>query len=965
MAEDERRAEEASRNSPWAQMLHSAGMRLVPLLVSTGSLLGFIAFAGAVIVWTRLSAVEVPPDQAITAFPRGELVAIGASLLLLYGFFGGLAVLGAFLIDRGGRPTQGMAYGLLTLLLVEGLGAIAFAAGNWGSDKSAAVLLFAFPVVFAMWAISLGGLSELRDELHVRRMEVRPPHWTPGVLRPGGDPAVGVVGDAESERWSSAVNPSLGAGVAGIVVLGVLSAAGASDGLLLGAASVFLLALLGVVAFYLRREWERTRPRRREGRRGEEKETEALADREERWLRSRMQAPDREKWRQWREGEGQAVEDLRLARRRPYRLYLTGPGTAVVVVALLAAAVLPAGHLGELWLAASLVGAAVISMWLWRIAIFTREKVIWFGLAVFLALPLFGTLMTMARNIDNPQMQPLALIRNTDGPDEAIQGLYVTEAKDRVYFATVATDGCGGELTDNSGRLLWVPKEEVVAMSIGPVQGVEEAARTSLEMAFDLTPAVETPAGDSVSLTVGEERSERGGVGKPAPLRVQRLENVGPSVRPNFGRGLRLEPEDPGPGERVTLQMTAPVGEGFGATRAGRTIRVGGVPARIAINPTLDGARAEFVKTSEGERLELDREGLYVRGDAQRDDAGETEWEMVRFDPALHEGEPRFVRLAPDSEVVKPYTSAGDHPGTYLKLKRASGAGAGPGGRPEELAPARVTFKGSAKGERLDSRLWRQAWNKERVQFYVPEKATTGVVTVDCEQLAGQPLLRVSRAPTAKVSVRMRSGSGRVVFNSRHSKNHDGQKLARSWQIAGRRLGAKPKVAVELPPRTAPYAARLAVSNRDGHSDVVRLRLLRLPAARFGFDSDRLAGRGSLDRARRAVRAAIERERRRGGTPAVELHGHADDVGSGAYNVRLSRRRVENVRRALFPAEDDRDGRPKVPIVVQAFGESCPIDRRGGRRPLNRRVEVFVLGDGATVAPGKGCRTGHLRRTSW
>ena len=95
---------------------------------------------------------------------------------------------------------------------------------------------------------------------------------------------------------------------------------------------------------------------------------------------------------------------------------------------------------------------------------------------MFLSVPLFGALSLMARNVGYPEAQPLALIRKTDGPDESIQSLYVTEASDRVYFANVATEGCGREVKRHSGRPLWVPSDEEVAMSVGPLQSIKEAS---------------------------------------------------------------------------------------------------------------------------------------------------------------------------------------------------------------------------------------------------------------------------------------------------------------------------------------------------------------------------------------------------------------------------------------------------------------------------------------------------------
>ena len=197
------------------------------------------------------------------------------------------------------------------------------------------------------------------------------------------------------------------------------------------------------------------------------------------------------------------------------------------------AVVVPAAILKELWLAASLSSLVVLGMGLWRVASLDKERFIWYGLAVFLSVPLFGTLMLMARNLDNPQAQPIAVIRSTDGPDEALQGLYVTENSERIYLANIATEGCRQEITPGSGRLLWVPKDEVVAMSVGPLQDVDDAGRAALEMSYALTPSVETSTGTPVNLRVkrpqppqGERQEEKGG-GAAAPTGSDGLRRAG------------------------------------------------------------------------------------------------------------------------------------------------------------------------------------------------------------------------------------------------------------------------------------------------------------------------------------------------------------------------------------------------------------------------------------------------------
>lgn len=73
----------------------------------------------------------------------------------------------------------------------------------------------------------------------------------------------------------------------------------------------------------------------------------------------------------------------------------------------------------------------------------------------------------------------------------------------------------------------------------------------------------------------------------------------------------------------------------------------------------------------------------------------------------------------------------------------------------------------------------------------------------------------------------------------------------------------------------------------------------------------------------------------------IELHGHCDAVGSDAYNIRLSTRRVKAVEQYLLG-----NGWEKKEItVVQAYGERRPLNDNATEtdRSLNRRVEIRIL----------------------
>lgn len=942
----------------WTDLLKEAGKQLVPIVISTGSLLGFIAFAGAVVAWTRLNAVEVAPDQAIVAFPRSELIAMGASLLLLFGSFGALAVLGVFLIDRGGRPTQGMAYGLLALVGLEGLALIAISTEFLSFEWVTATLCFLLPLAFAAWLASLGTFSELRDELPGRETELRGPLPRSGLMRPDNDQRV----FASRPVLFSCLAAFLAVAGSGAVLIANHSLEVAFAFATFGGAA-FLLA----VAAVLHLESQRTDSRRTTAERNEQRETARLVAREEEWTDSQADVRSRERLENWQKGERRAIEDLRIARRRPYRLYLTWKGTAAIVAALTAAAVLPALVVGEIWLGVSVAVAVVLAMWLWRIAIFTREKIVWLGLAVFLSVPLFGVVMTTVRNLADPQIQPLALIRSSDRADEAIQGLYVTEAKDRVYFATVATDGCDDDLMPNSGRLLWVPKDEVVAMSIGPSQSVQDAAKTSLEMAYALTPAVETPAGDSVSLTAGEMRSEEGGLGEEAPLTVQRLENVGSAIRRTFGGGVRLDPEQAGPGDEVRLTMRDPVGDGFGARREQKNVRVGGVPAEIVVNPVLEARRAEFVKTVNGKRLKLEKGAVYGQRTVMTETGEETE--MVPWYAGL--GVERYVRLKPGQGIVGTSDGGEDEENLFLKL---TDRGVGAERPHDELQQdTEITFQEKKQPAKLAPTLYRQAWNEDEIKFVVPEKGSTGTVTVDCAQLAGEPLLRLDPPPQAGFAVRMAASGQAVALDGRRS-GHDGEIKARRWALDGDRLrpprarrdGKKRSSDVfawaRLPLRLGTHRIRLTVRDGRGEIDTASAYVLRVP--RVG---GLLNAEGEGDERTEKEAKSLKRLSDVLGTlvQSVEpteiwVDGHSGSAsrkgllkGARAAVTRLMNREVaENAGLA------DR----ALKVRLRGFEDRCGVVPSGSGR---RAIDLWIVDAGVRVLPPVGCSARTFAVMGW
>lgn len=75
----------------------------------------------------------------------------------------------------------------------------------------------------------------------------------------------------------------------------------------------------------------------------------------------------------------------------------------------------------------------------------------------------------------------------------------------------------------------------------------------------------------------------------------------------------------------------------------------------------------------------------------------------------------------------------------------------------------------------------------------------------------------------------------------------------------------------------------------------------------------------------------------------VMIEGHTDNVGSDQYNVFLSQRRADAVKKALM----DR-GIPADRIVTKGYGKTYPVagNNTAAGRQQNRRVEVVVLNPG-------------------
>jgi outer membrane protein OmpA-like peptidoglycan-associated protein len=198
--------------------------------------------------------------------------------------------------------------------------------------------------------------------------------------------------------------------------------------------------------------------------------------------------------------------------------------------------------------------------------------------------------------LDDPVVQPAALVRSGDRPQEALQGLYVTDNDEEVWLASVATTDCAhSNLRPGSGRIFSVPRDEVVAKEVGPLQSVRDAAIRAPRLARELiatrvAPASEdkgesaengevqesaTSAARGPATTRRGRASRKGGVDRGAPS--QRALTVAPAIR--YEPDIEVEPSTGSTSGEITIRTVGDSGSDFGSSPG--TVTIGGAMAHI------------------------------------------------------------------------------------------------------------------------------------------------------------------------------------------------------------------------------------------------------------------------------------------------------------------------------------------------------------------------------------------------
>jgi hypothetical protein len=602
-----------ARRDDWPGYLREVIGRLGIALLALGGLVAFVAAVGGAIAWTRFRAAERPADQALDKLPQGELVATGAVTLALYGVLGLFAAAAVYLIDSPARHTndrrsRGLSRGLLLLVAAESLvlSMLLVEDKGWRRFGVAAMLLILvlllclvitraptrwakvgdseldrdFPsakeATIAFFKRFVSGVSEeeRRAERETRQREEEARREEDRKAKDEGRKAKPVPCDPL---------PAVTLGMQRFIAL-VMA-------LTVGCVAAAVLADTADRVSFISFDMESVIP-------NDAWTWPALIG-----LSLLILIPGAAFGLRW-------AEDGNTHRPSPESLYLTREGGAVMFIFSASAIAAPALVLWEWWIAAAVALAVLLGVFAWMVASRAVKTDIWYSVVVFASVPFLGAAVGIIRNAADPQVQPLAFVHVAPGqPAEAIQGIYVTETDDTLYFASVATDRCGNEVVDNSGRMLSVPQDEVRAMMLGPAQSVGDAGRKSVEMFQALTgkdlvaprgPRLEvigaTPGDPTLKDPDGDGQADEGApvTGEsavdPRPERGLDLA-AGPTLRREFTEEQRLSPSRVHVGQTVAL-----IGDGFDDKPLGRTVHVGGLVAPLANTAAAEDIRESTIR---------------------------------------------------------------------------------------------------------------------------------------------------------------------------------------------------------------------------------------------------------------------------------------------------------------------------------------------------------------------------------
>lgn len=220
-----------------------------------------------------------------------------------------------------------------------------------------------------------------------------------------------------------------------------------------------------------------------------------------------------------REPDPPTLADLRDARERE-RLggdpLVREPRRQLKSIALVIAtvvAVLSAG-LGWIFYGQAVAAAVIVSSGLAAICFGVAEASgtrFWpYALSVFFSIALFGAVFSTWRLAESPKLNPVALLRVSEGRTSAVIGLLVARREDLYWLGAVSLQCEDGSRTDQGvrrrGRIFSIPRSEVRADEIGALIHLKDAdnqARALLRELIRRHPEAQDPGSKAARIVPG------------------------------------------------------------------------------------------------------------------------------------------------------------------------------------------------------------------------------------------------------------------------------------------------------------------------------------------------------------------------------------------------------------------------------------------------------------------------------
>jgi hypothetical protein len=422
--------------------LSELAWKALPAIGSAIGFAGFVAIVGGAIEWIRFDAAHLPATQAVLAVPKQELVIEGARALIVYVVAAVLAVLLVYLIDRNGDATRQTARGLV---VVGGIGLLVSVILIRGHHKwSTYLLLIAALMWITLVAFYFVGLA-MQDFRRRSKLRQAGAHVIDVLdaltsAEDARDDADEVVRESPTDANKTACAQAHG------------DAAGARKRFK-RAVEEWTFAADRVIVLH-ESDLQGAMKAERDG-------IAALSDSSPGTVEMKAKLGDAER------ALGNVVRAMRGQALATWGQLRTRQVVLQVVLGCLGVAIFASIAAGAAELPQQVLLLVLVVVLLTTMNIFVARATVmfaWYGISVFFSVLMFGAALTIAGTLEQPMVQPIALVRK--GNEIGTCGVYVAQTSDRVYVGRLPS------LDKRPGEIFWVPTADVDLVGVGQPEHV-------------------------------------------------------------------------------------------------------------------------------------------------------------------------------------------------------------------------------------------------------------------------------------------------------------------------------------------------------------------------------------------------------------------------------------------------------------------------------------------------------------